>query len=55
MVDSGELNEIGTCEKLGELVQPPVGFTLNPTAWPKFLLKVLKDAKYGDLFTQLYM
>ncbi len=47
MVDSSELNPIGTCEKLGELVQPPVGFTLNPTAWPKFLMKVLssKDTK----------
>ena len=27
-------------------MQPPMGFTLNATSWPKFLAKTLKDAVY---------
>jgi len=46
MVDDGELHEIGYCEKTGSMLQPPMGFTLNATSWPKFLAKTLKDASY---------
>lgn len=46
MVDDGELHEIGYCEKTGSMLQPPMGFTLNATSWPKFLAKTLKDAVY---------
>ena len=46
MVDDAELHEIGHCEKKGGMLQPPIGFTLNATAWPKFLAKTLKDAVY---------
>ena len=46
MVDDGELHEIGHCEKNGSMLQPPMGFTLNATSWPKFLAKTLKDAVY---------
>ena len=46
MVDDSELHEIGHCEKNGGMLQPPMGFTLNATAWPKFLAKTLKDAVY---------
>ena len=46
MVDDSELHEIGHCEKNGGMLQPPIGFTLNATAWPKFLAKTLKDAVY---------
>ena len=46
MVDDGELHEIGWCEKNGGMLQPPMGFTLNATSWPKFLAKILKDAVY---------
>ena len=28
------------------MLQPPMGFTLNATSWPKFLAKTLKDAVY---------
>jgi hypothetical protein len=30
----------------GGMLQPPMGFTLNATSWPKFLAKTLKDAIY---------
>ena len=33
-------------EKNGGMLQPPIGFTLNATSWPKFLAKTLKDAVY---------
>lgn len=46
MVDDSELHEIGHCEKNGGMLQPPMGFTLNATSWPKFLAKTLKDAVY---------
>ena len=46
MVDDGELHAIGWCEKNGGMLQPPMGFTLNATSWPKFLAKILKDAVY---------
>ena len=46
MVDDSELHEIGHCEKMGGMLQPPMGFTLNATSWPKFLAKTLKDAIY---------
>ncbi|QQP56607.1 Polycomb protein SCMH1like [Caligus rogercresseyi] len=44
LVDSGDLNEMGTCEKNGNMLQPPIGFTLNATNWPKFLVKTLNGA-----------
>ncbi len=47
MVDSGDLHEIGHCEKNGGMLQPPVGFTLNATSWPKFLVKTLNGAQYA--------
>eukprot|EP00092_Neocalanus_flemingeri_P002642 GFUD01002830.1.p1 GENE.GFUD01002830.1~~GFUD01002830.1.p1 ORF type:complete len:941 (-),score=155.86 GFUD01002830.1:208-3030(-) len=46
VVDDSELHEIGHCEKNGGMLQPPMGFTLNATSWPKFLAKTLKDAVY---------
>lgn len=46
VVDDNELHEIGHCEKNGGMLQPPMGFTLNATSWPKFLAKTLKDAVY---------
>ena len=46
MVDDAELHEIGHCERHGGMLQPPMGFTLNATSWPKFLAKTLKDATY---------
>ena len=44
MVDSEDLHEIGFVEKKGDMLTPPVGFTLNATSWPKFLIKTLDNA-----------
>lgn len=41
MVDSGEIQPIGTCEQNGGLLQPPLGFSKNASFWPNFLLKTL--------------
>ena len=45
LVDSDELSEYGHCENLGGMLYPPMGFTLNATAWPKFLAKIMVNAK----------
>ena len=45
LVDSEELSEYGHCEKTGGMLYPPMGFTLNATAWPKFLVKTVANAK----------
>ena len=47
VVDSGDLHEIGHCERNGGMLQPPVGFTLNATSWPKFLVKTLNGAQFA--------
>ena len=44
MVDSEDLHVIGYVEKNGGMLTPPVGFTLNATSWPKFLVKTLDNA-----------
>jgi len=51
MVDSADLHEVGHCQKTGGMLQPPVGFTLSPTSWPKFLQKTLDTC--GDKFAPL--
>ena len=45
LVDSEDLHPIGYTEKQGQMLQPPVGFTLNATHWPKFYVKTLAGAK----------
>lgn len=45
LVDSADLHPIGYTEKQGQMLQPPVGFTLNATHWPKFYAKTLAGAK----------
>lgn len=47
MVDCSELHEVGHCEQNGGMLQPPVGFTLNATAWPKYLTKTLAGARFA--------
>ena len=44
IVDSPHLQKFGTCEKDGGMLQPPVGFTLNATSWPRFLIRNLSNA-----------
>ena len=45
LVDSEDLHPIGYTEGQGQMLQPPVGFTLNPIHWPKFYTKTLAGAK----------
>ncbi|XP_056644274.1 polycomb protein Scm [Diorhabda sublineata] len=45
LVDSSEIHPIGHCEKSEGMLQPPLGFRMNASSWPMFLLKILKDAK----------
>lgn len=44
MVDSNDLHPIGYCEKHDGLLQPPLGFRMNPSSWPSFLQKTLTGA-----------
>ncbi|CAL8248836.1 unnamed protein product [Lota lota] len=45
LVDSAEIQPIGNCEKNGGMLQPPLGFRLNASSWPMFLLKTLNGAE----------
>ncbi|XP_053563368.1 sex comb on midleg-like protein 2 [Bombina bombina] len=45
LVDSLDIQEIGTCEKNRDMLQPPLGFQMNASSWPMFLLKTLNGAK----------
>ncbi|XP_035210845.1 polycomb protein SCMH1-like isoform X2 [Stegodyphus dumicola] len=44
LVDSSEIHPIGHCEKTGGMLQPPLGFRMNASSWPMFLLKTLNGA-----------
>ncbi|XP_051967483.1 LOW QUALITY PROTEIN: polycomb protein SCMH1-like [Xyrauchen texanus] len=45
LVDSSDIQPIGTCEKSGDMLQPPLGFRMNASSWPMFLLKTLSGAQ----------
>ncbi|XP_066998695.1 polycomb protein Scm isoform X2 [Anabrus simplex] len=45
LVDSNEIHPIGHCEKHGGMLQPPLGFRMNASSWPMFLLKTLNGAE----------
>ncbi|XP_012542526.1 polycomb protein Scm isoform X2 [Monomorium pharaonis] len=45
LVDSNEIHAIGHCEKSGGMLQPPLGFRMNASMWPMFLLKTLNGAE----------
>ncbi|CAL1261843.1 unnamed protein product [Larinioides sclopetarius] len=44
LVDSSDIHPIGHCEKNGGMLQPPLGFRMNASSWPMFLLKTLNGA-----------
>lgn len=52
LVDSNEINPVGTIENKGGMLQPPLGFRLNASFWPTFLLKTLTiaDVASEDIF-----
>ncbi|XP_037603504.1 polycomb protein SCMH1 isoform X2 [Sebastes umbrosus] len=45
LVDSLDIQPIGTCERNGDMLQPPLGFRMNASSWPMFLLKTLSGAE----------
>ncbi|KAM8821115.1 sex comb on midleg-like protein 2 [Eudromia elegans] len=45
LVDSLDIQPIGTCEKKGGMLQPPLGFQMNASSWPMFLLRTLNGAE----------
>ncbi|XP_056324094.1 sex comb on midleg-like protein 2 isoform X1 [Danio aesculapii] len=45
LVDAADIQPIGTCEKSGDMLQPPLGFRMNASSWPMFLLKTLSGAE----------
>lgn len=45
LVDSSEIHPIGHCEKNGGMLQPPLGFRMNASSWPMFLLRTLNGAE----------
>jgi len=45
LVDSENIQQFGTCELSGELLQPPLGFTQNLNKWSVFQVKQLHNAK----------
>ncbi|XP_054855124.1 polycomb protein SCMH1 isoform X5 [Eublepharis macularius] len=49
LVDSAEIQPIGNCEKDGGMLQPPLGFRLNASSWPMFLLKTLNGAEMAPV------
>lgn len=52
LVDSTEIATVGTCERTGEMLQPPLGFRMNASSWPTFLAKTLTGAELApkDIF-----
>ncbi|KAF7656046.1 hypothetical protein LDENG_00046850 [Lucifuga dentata] len=45
LVDSADIQPIGTCERNGDMLQPPLGFRMNASSWPMFLLRTLSGAE----------
>ncbi|KAK7878389.1 hypothetical protein WMY93_031019 [Mugilogobius chulae] len=49
LVDSSDIQPIGSCEKNGDMLQPPLGFRMNASSWPMFLLKTLNGAEMAPV------
>ncbi|XP_054466480.1 polycomb protein SCMH1 isoform X2 [Anoplopoma fimbria] len=45
LIDSLDIQPIGTCERNGDMLQPPLGFRMNASSWPMFLLRTLSGAE----------
>ncbi|XP_011733559.1 sex comb on midleg-like protein 2 isoform X1 [Macaca nemestrina] len=48
LVDSPDIQPVGTCEKEGDLLQPPLGYQMNTSSWPMFLLKTLNGSEMAS-------
>ncbi|XP_004866201.1 sex comb on midleg-like protein 2 isoform X2 [Heterocephalus glaber] len=45
LVDSSDIQPVGTCEKQGNLLQPPLGYQMNVSSWPVFLFRTLNGSE----------
>ncbi|XP_016077848.1 PREDICTED: sex comb on midleg-like protein 2 [Miniopterus natalensis] len=45
LVDSSDIQPIGTCEQQGDLLQPPLGYQMSTSSWPMFLLRTLDGSE----------
>ncbi|XP_038172933.1 sex comb on midleg-like protein 2 isoform X2 [Arvicola amphibius] len=45
LVDSSDIQPVGTCEQEGDLLQPPLGYRMNVSSWPMFLLRTLTGSE----------
>ncbi|XP_052577881.1 sex comb on midleg-like protein 2 isoform X5 [Peromyscus californicus insignis] len=45
LVDSSDIQPVGTCEQAGDLLQPPLGYRMNVSSWPMFLLRTLTGSE----------
>ncbi|XP_029097257.1 sex comb on midleg-like protein 2 isoform X2 [Monodon monoceros] len=45
LVDSPDIQPVGTCEKEGDLLRPPLGYQMNTSSWPMFLLRTLSGSE----------
>ncbi|KAL1766475.1 sex comb on midleg 2, partial [Sigmodon hispidus] len=45
LVDSSDIQPVGTCEQAGDLLQPPLGYRMNASSWPMFLLRTLTGSE----------
>ncbi|XP_033112924.1 polycomb protein SCMH1-like isoform X1 [Anneissia japonica] len=45
LVDSTDIKTVGYCEKHDGMLQPPLGFRMNASFWPMFLLRTLNGAE----------
>lgn len=44
LVDSKNIRPVGTCERRGEMLQPPLGFQKNPSQFNIFVANTLQGA-----------
>ncbi|XP_026951919.1 sex comb on midleg-like protein 2 [Sagmatias obliquidens] len=45
LVDSADIQPVGTCEKEADLLQPLLGYQMNISSWPMFLLRTLSGSE----------
>ncbi|XP_040600043.1 sex comb on midleg-like protein 2 isoform X3 [Mesocricetus auratus] len=45
LVDSSDIQPVGTCEQEGDLLQPPLGYRMKVSSWPMFLLRTLTGSE----------
>ncbi|XP_069896892.1 sex comb on midleg-like protein 2 isoform X2 [Dipodomys merriami] len=48
LVDSSDIQPVGTCERKGQFLQPPLGYQMSVSSWPMFLLKTLNEAEMAS-------